>query len=54
MTVQKGRGETVLVVEGDPVLRRLVSEMLAYLGYRALAARELALKVRAVLDARPA
>ena len=32
MTVPKGRGETVLVVEGDPVMRGLVAEMLAYLG----------------------
>ncbi len=38
MTVPKGRGETVLVVEGDPVLRILVSEMLSYLGYRVLQA----------------
>ena len=38
MTVPKGRGETVLVVEGDTVLRGLVSEMLSYLGYRVLQA----------------
>ncbi len=38
MTVPKGRGETVLVVEGDAVLRGLVSEMLSYLGYRVLQA----------------
>ncbi len=40
MTVPKGRGETVLVVEGDPVLRGLVAEMLAYLGYRVLEAAD--------------
>jgi CheY-like chemotaxis protein len=38
MTVPKGRGETVLGVDGDPVLRGLVSEMLAYLDYRVLEA----------------
>ena len=40
MTVPKGRSETVLVVEGDPVLRGLVAEMLAYLGYRVLEAAD--------------
>ncbi len=40
MTVPKGRGETVLIVEGDPVLRGLVSEMLVYLGYRVLEAAD--------------
>ena len=40
MTVPKGRGETVLVVEGDPVMRGLVAEMLAYLGYRVLKAAD--------------
>ncbi len=40
MTVPKGRGETVLVVEGDPVLRGLVSEMLAYLDYQVLEAAD--------------
>ncbi len=40
MTVPKGRGETVLVVEGDPVLRGLIVEMLAYLGYRVLKAAD--------------
>ena len=40
MTVPKGRGETVLVVEGDPVLRGLVSEMLSYLDYQVLEAAD--------------
>ncbi len=40
MTVPKGRGETVLVVEADPVLRGLVLEMLAYLDYRVLEAAD--------------
>ncbi len=40
MTVPKGRGETVLIAESDPVLRGLVSEMLAYLGYRVLEAAD--------------
>ncbi len=40
MTVPKGRGETVLVVEGDPVLRGLVAEMFSYLGYRVLEAAD--------------
>ncbi len=38
MTVPRGRGETVLVVEGDPLLRGLASEMLAYLDYQVLEA----------------
>ena len=40
MTVPRGQGETVLVVEGDPVLRGLVSEMLAYLDYQVLEAAD--------------
>ncbi len=40
MMVPKGRDETVLVVEGNTVLRGLVSEMLAYLGYRVLEAAD--------------
>ncbi len=40
MTAPKGRGETVLVVEGDPVLRGLVSEMFAYRDYQALEAAD--------------
>ena len=40
MTVPKGRGETVLVVEGDSLLRGLVSEMLAYLDYQVLEAAD--------------
>ncbi len=40
MTVPKSRGETVLVVERDPVLRGLIAEMLAYLGYRVLKAAD--------------
>jgi len=40
MTVPQGRGETILVVDGNPVLRGLVWEMLAYIGYTVLGAKD--------------
>jgi PAS domain S-box-containing protein len=36
----RGRGETVLVVEDEPALRRVTTEMLTSLGYRVLSAPE--------------
>ncbi|MFQ5619945.1 MAG: response regulator [Rhodospirillales bacterium] len=51
MTAPKGRGETVLVVDGDPVLRELVSEMLSFLGYRVLKAAD-ERSALAILEAR--
>ena len=40
VTIPRGHGETILVVEGDPDLRGLAAELLAALGYQALEAED--------------